>query len=252
MPESESGIRADVLANLKESLASIILHSCGLGNEGVKRIFSLNDTSVGGYTLIFVADIRLDASTHSIVADAWVLPLTLDILPSIGKGLGALATSVVQIRTDTVEMHAWKRLLPAFVERCRTWTHKKNCPYLKQGPPLSLEVAESSICQCGAGVGAPGRFGKVEAWKPFMPYVTRAALSPLFASFMEPVDGQLVERLGVAEAARGSQAAVSGLGCAKCGKEGEKLLSCGRCKKVRYCGAECQRGHWKIHKVNCA
>lgn len=250
MAKSKSGICADVLANIKESLASIILHSCGLWDHGIKRAFSLNEPSMGGYTLIFVAGIRLDLQNHSIVVDAWILPLTLSILPSIAGVLGELSPSMLQIITDTEEMHAWKRLIPAFVERCRTWTHKKNCPYVKKSPPLSLELAESSICQCGAGVGTSGGFGKVEAWKPFAPYVTRAALSPLFvASFMEPVAGKLADG---AKATHTSKASVSGLSCAKCGKGGEKLLSCSRCKKLRYCGTECQREHWKVHKLNCA
>lgn len=39
--------------------------------------------------------------------------------------------------------------------------------------------------------------------------------------------------------------------CAYCGKTGEKLLRCGRCKKVYYCSVNCQRPHWKIHKKVC-
>jgi hypothetical protein len=29
------------------------------------------------------------------------------------------------------------------------------------------------------------------------------------------------------------------------------LSSCGACKKVVYCGAACQRAHWKVHKAQC-
>ncbi|KAG1652527.1 hypothetical protein FOA52_009226 [Chlamydomonas sp. UWO 241] len=31
-----------------------------------------------------------------------------------------------------------------------------------------------------------------------------------------------------------------------------KLRLCGRCGIARYCGAECQKAHWKTHKVVCA
>jgi hypothetical protein len=37
--------------------------------------------------------------------------------------------------------------------------------------------------------------------------------------------------------------------CARCGKTGE-LLKCG-CRKVRYCGKECQMEHWGLHKAEC-
>ncbi|KAM3547466.1 hypothetical protein ARSEF4850_010013 [Beauveria asiatica] len=47
--------------------------------------------------------------------------------------------------------------------------------------------------------------------------------------------------------------------CARCGKAGEeaaaatatRLMACGRCKAVRYCGRECQVGHFKEHKALC-
>ena len=39
--------------------------------------------------------------------------------------------------------------------------------------------------------------------------------------------------------------------CALCGKSSMKLMSCGKCGKVKYCGKECQRKHWKSHKNNC-
>jgi hypothetical protein len=32
----------------------------------------------------------------------------------------------------------------------------------------------------------------------------------------------------------------------------KKLLLCGRCGKARYCTAECQRAHWKLHKKDCS
>ena len=38
--------------------------------------------------------------------------------------------------------------------------------------------------------------------------------------------------------------------CECCGNKGT-LKKCGSCKKVYYCGAECQKSHWKTHKSNC-
>lgn len=43
--------------------------------------------------------------------------------------------------------------------------------------------------------------------------------------------------------------------CGGCGakqvKDGEALLQCGRCNDRKYCGIDCQKGHWKVHKKVC-
>jgi len=39
--------------------------------------------------------------------------------------------------------------------------------------------------------------------------------------------------------------------CSHCGKQGEDLKRCLRCMLVSYCGAECQRAGWKMHKQSC-
>ena len=43
--------------------------------------------------------------------------------------------------------------------------------------------------------------------------------------------------------------------CGGCGAErqndGEALLQCAKCKKREYCGKECQKEHWKLHKKVC-
>ncbi len=39
--------------------------------------------------------------------------------------------------------------------------------------------------------------------------------------------------------------------CDYCGVTGMMLKTCARCKKVCYCGLECQKVHWSNHKVNC-
>ena len=43
--------------------------------------------------------------------------------------------------------------------------------------------------------------------------------------------------------------------CAGCGVEerkgGGELLQCAKCKKRKYCSAECQKAHWKYHKLLC-
>lgn len=42
--------------------------------------------------------------------------------------------------------------------------------------------------------------------------------------------------------------------CKVCGKtedEEVKLKKCARCKKIVYCGVQCQKMHWKVHKKVC-
>jgi hypothetical protein len=40
-------------------------------------------------------------------------------------------------------------------------------------------------------------------------------------------------------------------GCLSCGKDNIKLLQCGKCKLAAYCGKECQKTDWKVHKNIC-
>jgi hypothetical protein len=41
-------------------------------------------------------------------------------------------------------------------------------------------------------------------------------------------------------------------GCgAEDGKNGSELLRCGKCKERKYCGTDCQKAHWKYHKLVC-
>lgn len=40
-------------------------------------------------------------------------------------------------------------------------------------------------------------------------------------------------------------------GCINKPQEGKKFDICARCKTVAYCGKECQKAHWKLHKSEC-
>lgn len=39
--------------------------------------------------------------------------------------------------------------------------------------------------------------------------------------------------------------------CHFCGKHAEHIKRCARCGKVQYCGRQCQKKHWKEHKLVC-
>ena len=39
--------------------------------------------------------------------------------------------------------------------------------------------------------------------------------------------------------------------CVRCYKEGEKLMTCAKCRQATYCNRECQRMDWERHKTVC-
>ncbi|KAJ1467973.1 hypothetical protein T484DRAFT_2304801 [Baffinella frigidus] len=47
-------------------------------------------------------------------------------------------------------------------------------------------------------------------------------------------------------------AASSPASCSHCGKIAPALQRCSRCKQASYCGAECQKAAWQLHKKTCS
>jgi hypothetical protein len=109
---------SDLLMNIKESLTSIFLGFAGDSPYGVQRLFGLNDSesknNMGVYTLIFVTDLRLDLAAHSIIAEAWILPLTHTVVGgTVMRAIEENMASLLQIMMDEEEVRGWMRLLPA-------------------------------------------------------------------------------------------------------------------------------------------
>ena len=229
----------DTFVNLKDSLHTLLLSAAGVQGP-VRSVFALQNTSTRELlTVIFVADLRLDVGSHTVLVDAWVAPGTTTIQDKL-KNLEVFG--VVAIKIDAHESEAWRHLLPLLVERCRTWTHRPTCEYLTHGtiplyPDAGADPEKNPFCSCGVGVGTktlPQRL------KSLAPYVTRVAISPLFAI-------PYLEKVGMT-----SDGPTSGQGgCSACGKQGGSLSLCGKCKSVRYCSKECQVKDWKAHKKNC-
>ncbi|KAK0443908.1 uncharacterized protein EV420DRAFT_1575331 [Desarmillaria tabescens] len=199
-------------------------------------LLAIKDTFFTLYTdlpqiVIFLRHLRLDLASHTVVIDCFVLPIT----KRVDWALEVLNRKpMLIIKTHSAEIKAWKQMLPAITERCRTWSHTDNCEYLTRRIPVSLEDFETPLCSCGLGHGVGSYFKDAGLDKKFCNYVTTAAISPLFAlSFLESMGR--------------SQIRCAAQDCGK--KEGLRL--CARCRTVSYCSALCQKSDWKRHKVVC-
>ncbi|KAG2153345.1 hypothetical protein DEU56DRAFT_774736 [Suillus clintonianus] len=242
------------LLDVKHTLNVMLRHASGTTNGKPPLCYALQEEPQV-FAMVFITDLRLDVGSHTMIADAWVMPSS----PSSEKF--EAFTKVVKhsdmhmVGMGVEERKAWMHLLVAVAERCRTWEHKSNCEYRVQGAiPLTLEPNRSPICSCGAGVGTEAFVKKYPMLRPLTPYVTRAAISPLFAlSYMESF-GTLEDDIATKTPPTPASAVAVRHVCAACGKEGGasgSLLICSRCKVVRYCSQGCQRKDWKGHKKNC-
>lgn len=227
----------DVRMFVKDSLHSLLVGFSGAQNKSRPQVFSLTDTDSDNCdTILFAKELRFDLQSHTVVCDGYVLPLTKDWITRNSGTFGRFVheSGMVRISSMEGEMPAWKHLLPAMVERCRTWQHNPNCEYEATGRiPLSEKMEEIPLCSCGRGKDVDG-MKSVELWRPFAPYSWRIALSPLFSvSYLERVLG-------------------SSRKCHVCRAQGKpKLQACSMCKKTRYCSRECQKADWRTHKEIC-
>ncbi|EIW80761.1 hypothetical protein CONPUDRAFT_144702 [Coniophora puteana RWD-64-598 SS2] len=261
-------------AALKRSIFNIF---CGSATHPAPIAFRLGAPSASDpCVIVFVTGLRLDVGGGGggavVVADAWVVTVTREIMSELGPlalpYAGAKGRVVGLDVVDGPALRAWKVFLPAAVERCRTWAHGEGCEYRVRGGAggvlLALDegnVVEGGssdddesegvdpICSCGRGIGVAEQEPFRKQWRSFAPYVTRAALSPLFP--VPCYEQGAVAPGGKEEAGKGG---ASGTVCFACGGRGKpSLLTCGRCKRARYCSAECQRRDWKEkHKLVCA
>lgn len=347
---------SDLRVNFKDGLFSMFMRFTG-AHDGVQkveksRIFGINDPKNGGvHILIVVSALRLDGANGTIVLDAAAIPLTPTVALRTGPWISSLREGLSTIVVDEEELKLWKRLLPAYAERCRTWSHKESCEYFKENSiPVSLDFGKSALCTCGNGVFPadfmqdPKTRKQLPKWNTVAKYATRVAISPSFSvpmveeqvgenlirdqsskdlgdekdvhleamskligdqdkmrSFMkfmeekqmaqgtssnsqaaigksieeylnadkkgraesrskaEPALKKVVKEPTDMEALEKSMAEMvesSNNGCDRCGKEkqdcGKALMNCAKCRKAKYCSAECQKAAWKEHKKICA
>ncbi|KAI1768471.1 hypothetical protein GGR53DRAFT_410482 [Hypoxylon sp. FL1150] len=172
--------------DFKESVFSMFMRASGL--RGVQtNIFAIEDTGGGNQLLIFVRAILIHGAEGSVAMDAAVVPITHQLINS-GKLEAFLRMLPEQPscakRVGDEEFALWKRAIPAFAERCRTWSHGPNCEYKMRGAtvPLTTTPGEQFICSCGNGQLPPG-FIKLPGWDEVAAkHAVRVAISPTFAA----------------------------------------------------------------------
>lgn len=231
----------NILMQVKRIIHSILTAASGVQGANAVHVVSLSDKATNkSDTVIFVDCLRYDLGLHTVIADAYIFPLTVALVGRLTRPFGKLVDTsrknhdLVNIPLEPAEIRAWKQFFPVLAERCRTsWEHREECEYRQQGQiPLTQEMEEDPLCSCGRGKDVEAML-KRPLWAPLAPHVTRIAISPLFAvSYLEAVGRD-------SESKR----------CFLCRKRAKSL--CSACHMVRYCSVECQRKDWKSHKRRC-
>ncbi|KAI0886802.1 uncharacterized protein GGS22DRAFT_117733 [Annulohypoxylon maeteangense] len=240
--------------NFKETLFSIFMLSSGL-QGGQTGLFALQHPENGNQMMIFVRSIRLNGAEGSIVADAAVIPFTLQMIESgeVESFLYVLRElQICSLAVDDEELVLWKQILPGLAERCRTWNHGPKCEYKRSKAtiPLSTKIGEKFMCSCGKGKIPPGFINLPDWDETAAKYAVRIAISPMFSvPFIEDVvDWNLLKTQDGSDFNHIDK-------CRNCNatnnKQGGDLLKCSRCKEVFYCSPECQRKDWKKHRMEC-
>ncbi|KAL1747689.1 hypothetical protein HDZ31DRAFT_31395 [Schizophyllum fasciatum] len=243
--------KSDTFVNLKSSISVLASFASGMADGNPCRFFALRArSSSSAHTYVLVNAFRLDLASHSILLDVCVLParkeVASEIMPALQVLMG-LHGGMRDILMTDAERDEWKRMLPACVERCRTWEHRPNCAYREQGIPRTLAQFANPICECGQGRDVP-ESEIIRQCRSMAHLLVRAAIGLAFpVPYLEDVG------VTVQKAMQTMERGVEGSACGVCGKGGNaKLLVCARCKRMKYCSKACQTEDWKTHKRLCA
>jgi MYND finger len=188
----------------------------------------------------------LNDTTHSVVAEAYVMPYVHSLgLPNrFEEYVGHTTTIVVGKEAFKI----WKQALPAMVESCRDWDHRIDCTMVTNNFPLRMgtEEGESSVCLCCALDDKPK--GTPIALFPIfgVPYLEELRDRTGVGSFAGEIEELEISDNGQNDS--GIQIGGNVL-CKCCQKVATKR--CAKCN-VKYCSKECQRQDWKQHKTACA
>ncbi|KAG8723371.1 hypothetical protein FRC09_003635, partial [Ceratobasidium sp. 395] len=178
------------LAAVKNSIESII--NIFAGRWGQKKTsFELCESTAPGsvYAVLLIGGIRLDLASFTVIIETAIVPVSESRRAVISPLLAKLEQAPYRLPITDDEVNLWKGLLPASVERARTWKHTTNCEYDSAGQiPISLEAGGDTICSCGAGIGFDSGGWEKSGWKDILPFATRAAIPLLFSvSYLQSI-----------------------------------------------------------------
>ncbi|THZ83132.1 hypothetical protein D6C84_05200 [Aureobasidium pullulans] len=242
--------RKPAMLKLREGLPLLFMGLVGLHPRFPGKIFRLYVLTEGDKVDAFIISnaIHHDRDSGSIFLDAFVVPLTPEV-----AGSGLIQPTLNANRKETIEtareeMILWKHLIPAAVERCRTWEHKETCEYkinTTNTIPLSTFACKSPICTCGNGQDTnhlPPEFN------PLAAFATRVAIPIIHAiSYMVAM---MLDKLPNSTSSQ-TPASPRDI-CGHCGSvKFSGLKACTRCEKVKYCNHACQKAAWQEHKKVC-
>ncbi|KAK3402372.1 hypothetical protein B0T20DRAFT_390265 [Sordaria brevicollis] len=189
----------------------------------------------------------------------------------------SMNSPIQDLYTTTEGLQLWKELLPAYVERCRTWEHDaQTCEYLLR-PPHSLGTEpEVIICTCGNGRSIADNFCTgilPHVWQRLKKHLVRVAISPPFGCpfveepfvpgdllpspppYNQPPYNQPPPPPPAAPSKKISKKVHVASKCKNCDRKkrkdgGELNVTCPVCedREVMYCSRNCQREDSKRHK----
>ncbi|KAJ8508475.1 hypothetical protein ONZ45_g9247 [Pleurotus djamor] len=179
----------DLLREVKLSIAHIFKHLTE-SSSPTFPVFIFRDHKKRQRHIMFITSLRLDLSSHTVVAYAYLATLTDDVdhvMNRIAQRLPPRAGGFITLTIDLGgEVQAWNYLFPAFAERCRTWKHQ--CSSNISTASSSVDSITDPLCQCGRGKNINEFVTRYSTFKDLAPYLTRIALSPIFAvSYLEQV-----------------------------------------------------------------
>ena len=198
-----------------------------------KRVIGTPDV----YALVYVHDVRFNTSFSSPVLD--VSYCFLDTKPKhLLINFATMCNEPANVRSIIVDEAEYKLLKEIFnyfsTITCSTLSTEKHT--------VTLPVERNRLWKHFDHAILFPLYPNPENPK-FQNFVQFARSAPLQSRFLTPKD---VTYEHLAQRGLGSMNV-----CSFCRQFSATLKKCARCQKAKYCGKECQRMHWKLHKLVC-